>query len=82
MRKANGIKGLQVFAKKIKKIYKKVLTNKNRYDIIVHVAKIIWKHSSVGRASALQAEGHRFEPYCFHHGHASVRFIWPGSSVG
>ena len=25
-----------------------------------------WKHSSVGRASALQAEGHRFEPYCFH----------------
>ena len=23
------------------------------------------KHSSVGRASALQAEGHRFEPYCF-----------------
>ena len=24
------------------------------------------KHSSVGRASALQAEGHRFEPYCFH----------------
>ena len=27
----------------------------------------IRKHSSVGRASALQAEGHRFEPYCFHH---------------
>ena len=26
----------------------------------------IWKHSSVGRASALQAEGHRFEPFCFH----------------
>ena len=26
-----------------------------------------WKHSSVGRASALQAEGHRFEPYCSHH---------------
>ena len=25
------------------------------------------KHSSVGRASALQAEGHRFEPYCSHH---------------
>ncbi len=24
------------------------------------------KHSSAGRASALQAEGHRFEPYCFH----------------
>ena len=24
------------------------------------------KVSSVGRASALQAEGHRFEPYCSH----------------
>ena len=34
-----------------------------------------WEHSSAGRASALQAEGHRFEPYCSHH-------IWPGSSVG
>ena len=28
--------------------------------------RLTWKHSSVGRASALQAEGHRFEPYCFH----------------
>ena len=26
----------------------------------------IWKFSSAGRASALQAEGHRFEPYNFH----------------
>ena len=24
---------------------------------------ILWDHSSAGRASALQAEGHRFEPY-------------------
>ena len=36
---------------------------------------IMWEHSSAGRASALQAEGHRFEPYCSHH-------LWPGSSVG
>ncbi len=28
---------------------------------------IIWDLSSAGRASALQAEGHRFEPYCSHH---------------
>ena len=28
---------------------------------------ILWKFSSAGRASALQAEGHRFEPYCSHH---------------
>ena len=26
-----------------------------------------WEHSSVGRASALQAEGHRFEPCSSHH---------------
>ena len=25
-----------------------------------------WEHSSAGRASALQAEGHRFEPCCSH----------------
>ena len=27
----------------------------------------IWALSSAGRASALQAEGHRFEPYSAHH---------------
>ena len=27
----------------------------------------IWKHSSVGRAPALQAGGHRFKSYCDHH---------------
>ena len=27
---------------------------------------MMWEHSSAGRASALQAEGHRFEPYCSH----------------
>ena len=69
--------------KKYKKFLKKVLTNKNICVIILLVVEaIVWKHSSVGRASALQAECHRFEPYCFHHGHESVRFIWPGSSVG
>ena len=26
----------------------------------------LWEHSSAGRASALQAEGHRFESYCSH----------------
>ncbi len=28
---------------------------------------IIWSHSSVGRAPALQAGGHWFEPNCDHH---------------
>ena len=31
------------------------------------VIRSTWKLSSAGRASALQAEGHRFEPYCSHH---------------
>ena len=28
---------------------------------------LVWEFSSVGRASALQAGGHRFEPYSAHH---------------
>ena len=36
-------------------------------DIIKNpLAGMIWEHSSAGRASALQAEGHRFEPYWSH----------------
>ena len=34
------------------------------------------EHSSAGRAHALQAWGHRFEPCCSHH------LIWPGGAVG
>ena len=33
----------------------------------IHDNQIIWDHSSAGRASALQAEGHRFEPYRPHY---------------
>ena len=32
----------------------------------------MWEHSSAGRASALQAEGHRFEPCCSHHTYGPV----------
>ncbi len=41
-----------------------------RYHIYTHDMKLqmqIWALSSAGRASALQAEGHRFEPYSAHH---------------
>ena len=31
------------------------------------IIKQVRKLSSAGRASALQAEGHRFDPYSFHH---------------
>ena len=34
--------------------------------MIQNAGEIIWEYSSAGRASALQAEGHRFEPYCSH----------------
>ena len=37
----------------------------NRGSIPLRVT--IWELSSAGRASALQAEGHRFEPYSSHH---------------
>ena len=35
----------------------------------------IWDHSSAGRASALQAEGHRFEPYWSHYNLKVVSYI-------
>ena len=41
----------------------------------------LWKFSSAGRASALQAEGHRFEPYNFHQRKNSADGICGNSSV-
>ena len=37
-------------------------THSGRLDVI-SVIILLWGLSSAGRASALQAEGHRFEPY-------------------
>ena len=34
---------------------------------VVSNESYFWDHSSAGRASALQAEGHRFEPYWSHY---------------
>ncbi|CAI3614866.1 hypothetical protein CNEO4_380007 [Clostridium neonatale] len=40
----------------------------NRGSIPLGVTiSILWAHSSAGRAPALQAGGHRFEPCCAHH---------------
>ena len=36
------------------------------YDFIIRKLYLLWDLSSAGRASALQAEGHRFEPYRSH----------------
>ena len=38
----------------------------NRGSIPLGVT-ILWAHSSAGRAPALQAGGHRFDPCCAHH---------------
>ena len=49
---------------------KKVLTNAAAFAIITLVVSLkvmTWEFSSAGRASALQAEGHRFEPCNSHH---------------
>ena len=36
---------------------------------------VLWDLSSAGRASALQAEGHRFEPYWSHYNLKVVSYI-------
>ena len=66
--------------KRFLKTCKFTLTNGAGFGII-HLASgeylgQTWEHSSAGRAHALQAWGHRFEPCCSHH------TIWRGSSVG
>ena len=61
---------------------KKGLTKRGRACIMNPVAEVSnakatrREHSSAGRAHALQAWGHRFEPCCSHH------LIWPGGAVG
>ena len=52
-----------------KKDGEKLFTSRRNFDILVCVT---WEHSSAGRASALQAGGHRFEPCCSHHAYAGV----------
>ncbi len=43
----------------------------------------LWEHSSAGRASALQAEGHRFEPCCSHkREHRMVFFFYETECAG
>ena len=51
-----------------------------RYGIINFVAES-WKLSTAGRASALQAEGHRFEPYSFHQRKTACTFWSAGGFV-
>ena len=58
------------YLKNTKEKYLKIVLDKrlfHKYNNKVPVEKqYIWDLSSAGRASALQAEGHRFEPYRSH----------------
>ena len=56
----------------VEKFEKNSLTNGTSLSIMIPVAEMCahqsdpWEHSSAGRAHALQAWGHRFEPCCSH----------------
>ena len=55
----------------VKKIVEKVLTTQTIWIILTKQSQendFVWGLSSAGRASALQAEGHRFEPCRPHYG--------------
>ena len=57
-------------SKKIRKISKKRGKTLDFFFRIWYIIQAVRKLSSAGRASALQAEGHRFDPYSFHHNSA------------
>lgn len=50
-----------------------VLTIKYPYGIFKRHLREAWRLSSVGRASALQAEGRGFEPLSLHHFYLSAK---------
>ena len=57
----------------------------NPIRVVFNLKLYIWDHSSAGRASALQAEGHRFEPYWSHlcrHGSMAEQLICNQQVVG
>ena len=73
---------LKIFLKKSEKNFKKPLTNSKSCAIIIYVVRdktanesTVWGFSSAGRASALQAEGHRFEPCSPHHNGLVVQLV-------
>ena len=79
---------ISLLEKKIKFFFKKVLTihDKSVYNskAVSDTATVERDLSSAGRASALQAEGHRFEPY---RSHSFAKMLcgrerWRDSSVG
>ena len=64
--KASWLKAVHLTKISHKVFFLFLLTAKNAYAILVKHS-VRWRFSSVGRASALQAEGQRFEPVNLHH---------------
>ena len=65
-----------------KKIIRGSLVKRSRHHPFTVVTGVrfpyespLWAHSSAGRASALQAEGHRFDPCCAHHSVLTLNYI-------
>ena len=88
-RKAMGPKAFQPLAGPWRKFFQKLLdfllTNGPGFSILTKPSQergASREHSSAGRAHALQAWGHRFEPCCSHHFFLMVHFSGlPGSVV-
>ena len=57
-------------------VFNKVASLKVREAFILREARDKWGYSSAGRAPALQAGGHRFDPVYLHH------YKWAHSSAG
>ncbi len=50
-----------------KKVVLQAKNSLQRNNFLIYYISVAREHSSAGRAPALQAGGHRFEPCCSHH---------------
>ena len=81
VRSVRGEKGAAIRQKSFLKIFEKGVDNSVYRCYYIQAVSDPREHSSAGRASALQAEGHRFEPCCSHQ-KSPTAFLCPCSSVG
>ena len=76
----NFIKSLLTYGPMVKRLRHRPFTAVSRVRIPVG-SPDIWAISSAGRASALQAGGHRFEPCIAHHIFLTNKFLTNGPVV-
>ncbi len=63
---SNPLLSVTKFGPLVKRLRHRLFTAVSRVRIPYGPLTDSWRFSSAGRASALQAEGHRFEPYNLH----------------